>query len=451
MNRVASRLRIGEKIGIGFGVVLIVFLGIVWHDQSVLRSSLADYRYLTEVVGARQTHAFAIESRLARMRGAADRFLMNPDPRLPDAVRAEADAMTAAIDGLARVDSVDRRTVDRLGSLTQEFLNRFSAIETAWRRKGLDENAGLQGAFRASAHELEERVARELPALQTQVLQLRRREKDYLLRGGEGYVQMVEGILAVLTLSIDASPLGSEERAHLSALVRDYGRNFSALVEQDRLIGELTEAMNQAAERVTPLVEDTLAEANALMERSSAELAKTSVERARLALSIAIAATLFGVIFAMLLTYRIVRPVRLMVELLDRLTHENPSERVAVPADPRDEIMAMAISVNTLADHKSTFDRWWRDAMREAIALRDAQVAGSEVERDEAAKELREALAGKVETLRVLQGQLSRECARMLEASARLEGRHAGHDQDIQALRRAAETLRELLEVLDVA
>ncbi|MFD2113010.1 hypothetical protein [Thiorhodococcus fuscus] len=451
MNRVASRLRIGEKIGIGFGVVLIVFLGVVWHDQVVLRSSLADYRYLTEVVGARQTHAFAIESRLARMRGAADRFLMTRDPLLPDAVRVEADGMTAAIAALARIDSVERRTVDLLGALTQEFRSRFSAIETAWRRKGLDENSGLQGAFRASAHELEERVARALPALQTQVLQLRRREKDYLLRGGEEYVQMVEGILAVLALSIDASPLESGARAHLSSLVRDYGRDFSALVEQDRLIGALTETMNRAAERITPLVEETLAEANALMERSSTELAATLVERARLDRSIAIAATLFGVIFAMLLTHRIVRPVRLMAELLDRLTHENPSERVAIPADPRDEIMAMAISVNTLADHKSTFDRWWRDAMREALALRDAQMAGSEIERDKATQELRQALAGKVETLRGLQGQLLRECERVLKASARLEGRHAGQDEDVQALRRAAETVRELLEVLDTA
>ncbi|EXJ15959.1 methyl-accepting chemotaxis sensory transducer [Imhoffiella purpurea] len=444
----ASRLRVGEKIGIGFGVVALVFLGVVWHDQLALRALIEDYRYLSGVVGARQTQSFVIESRLAAMREAAERFLVSRDSLLPDRVRAEGAELGAALAELGGIDTVSVRTVDLLSGLTRDFLDRFSRIEAAWRLKGFDENSGLQGAFRDTAHELEQRAVRELPQLQSQVLQLRRREKDYLLRGDDEYVRMVEGIAAALIISIDASPLAPEARARLADLVRDYGRNFAALVEQDRLIAGLTEEMDRAADRIGPLVERNLAEAEAFMDRSSARFDALSAERARLALSVAVGATLFGLVFAVLVTGRIVRPVRRMAELLDRMTHENPAERVQAPADPRDEIMAMAVSLNTLADHKATFHHWWRDSMREAIALRDAHLAGSRIEREEALTELRAALGGKIHTLESLRSVLQRECDRMLEAAERLGRDRPQSSEDVLTLRRAAGTLRELLEVL---
>ena len=91
--------------------------------------------------------------------------------------------------------------------------------------------------------------------------------------------------------------------------------------------------------------------------------------------------------------------------LLDRLTHENPTERIPTEAGARDELNAMAESLNTMADHRATFVHWWQASMKEAIALRDLHAEGSDKDRLEAADELRAAAISKVQQLNAISGQ----------------------------------------------
>ncbi|MBK1720786.1 hypothetical protein CKO23_00785 [Thiocystis violacea] len=443
-------MRIGEKIALGFGVVVVIFLGVIWHDHRGLQRVLADYRALMEVDGARQSHAFAIESRLNAMRGAEERFLSTREPALAQAALRQGEALLAALDGLARIDAASAASAAELEGLARAFLERFGEIEQAWRTRGLTENQGLQGAFRDAAHEVEARVVQQIPALQTQVLQLRRREKDYLLRGDAEYVSMVEAIALVLRGEISASALGADEQRALVRLVADYERDFHALVEQDRRIAALTAAMDEAAERITPLVEGHLEQASRRLAEMRERIAESSRAQARRNLLIAALATSLGALFATLLTVRIVRPVREMAGLLDQLTHESPRERIPTVADPRDEVMAMAISLNTLADHKATFDHWWRNAMREALALRDHHASNDALEREEAVIELRAAVAAQLAQLHALRGQIEAHSAVVQRIATRIEHPHPSVTrEDGTALRHAAERIRDLLTVLD--
>lgn len=553
MNKLATRLRIGEKIGLGFGAVGLIFLGVIWYYHLTLNKVVEDYQRLNAVYGERQSHAFAIEHHLGGMLSAAERFLMTRDTDHAGQTRAQAAALSAQAEELADIDAASRLTAGQLQRLTEDFTASFDAIVEAWRARGLDENAGLQGAFRDAAHELEARAGHynvdqpyllllqirrrekdlglrrdpqylqtvqqlldemttsisesdlpqpvkqdiseelstyraELDAyaeivlsgekigggkgpfrdtahriesllsahyvsdLETRLLQLRRREKDYLLRGDERYIRMVDAISADISDQIAASDIAEAEKAELATLLNGYERDFHALVEQDRRIATLTAQMYQAAARVTPLVEANLAEAMQLMQAMSSEIADTSAARARASLVAAAAAAALGTLFAILITIRIVRPVRSMAGLLDRLTRENPTDRM--PTDPhgRDEINAMAVAVNTMADHKATFSKWWRSSMQEAIALRDRHQAKDPDERAEAEHELQAAVTAKLVQINAIKSELLAQAERISTVAERLsQGNGHGNERREAStdLRDAAAGIRTLVSVID--
>ena len=74
---------------------------------------------------------------------------------------------------------------------------------------------------------------------------------------------------------------------------------------------------------------------------------------------IVLAATSLGVLFAVVITRQITRPLRHMMGLLGRLADEDPTERIATRPGSRDEVDLMAESVNAIADHKHGLIRWW--------------------------------------------------------------------------------------------
>lgn len=464
MSRLASRLRIGEKIALGFGLVMAIFLGVIGHDQVALGRLSSDYDRLYAVFGARQSHAFGIERRLNAMRVAQADFLITRSLDAAAEVARQAAALDEEARAFGRIDDASSQAADQIQALSADYLQRFELILDAWQIKGLDEDSGLQGDFRRSAHALEALAGSSqwAPDLDTDVLQLRRREKDYLLRGADIYVAMVDEILARIQARIDgavASQTGIQTgqtalvesgQPALRAQVSAYQRDFHALIEQDRRIEGLTVAMGEAAARITPLVQQNLEDANRLMAQMTRQIADNASAQSRRNLYIALAATLLGILFAYLFTARIVHSVRTIARLLDRLTTETPRERIPTVAHARDEIDAMAGSLNTLADHKAIFVTWWRAAMREAVALRDVHAAAGTPDCARAADELRLAVAARMEQIRDVRQRIHGHARCIEDVVDRLaRSPSALSASDVATLREASSGLLLLLAALE--
>ena len=52
VSKLTSKLRIGEKIGLGFGLVGLLFLLVIWRYHHTLQGALDNYRVLQEVYEA---------------------------------------------------------------------------------------------------------------------------------------------------------------------------------------------------------------------------------------------------------------------------------------------------------------------------------------------------------------------------------------------------------------
>lgn len=188
MGRLASKLRIGEKIGFGFGLVGILFLAVIWQYHNILQQSIDDYQRLQTVFGAKKTHALAIENRMLEARKSEKDFLIQRDEVYANEVNRHVERSLQEAERLRAINEPSARTADRISALMQSYQQSFTAIAEAWRQKGLDRNSGLQGAFRERVQELESMAGNlKVGRLYLQLLQIRRGEKDLGLRREKQY------------------------------------------------------------------------------------------------------------------------------------------------------------------------------------------------------------------------------------------------------------------------
>ncbi|MEF8735399.1 MAG: methyl-accepting chemotaxis protein [Candidatus Accumulibacter necessarius] len=290
--------------------------------------------------------------------------------------------------------------------------------------------------------------AHRVPNLETSVLKLRRWEKDFLLRGGELYPSMLVETARTMRAQIAESPLPVADKALLISLLRDYQRSFLVLVSQRASIVTLTREMDAAADQVAPLIKANVDQANQMMATRVGEIAETSQASVRLGLIVTACAIALGILLAVFITARIVRPVRQMAGLLDDLAYGTPTARVPTVPGGRNEINAMGESLNALLDHRATFLGWWKASMAELSARRDLDGATSEAARDEAITELRAASIAKVQQLNAIRGRLMLHARRMVDVSQRIGSAGGIPAEDAKALEHAAQGMETLLEVL---
>ncbi len=548
MNRIVGQLRIGEKIGLGFALVGILYLAAIWQYHQGQNALIRDYGQLHSSFVTRVNQAFTIQTHLHQARLAEGDFLLHR--READINRVEEQARLLLEETRRLAAAPDPAVPGKaMGQLAATYQQDFLDIAEAWIIKGLNEDSGLQGAFRRSIHELQQRsrnfnagelyvtllqmrrgekdlllrgeeeyVARVqtlidqfrhlvqeaefypevrqalldelavyattfqdysrgvlagdeiaggkgpfrdsghrleailsahyVPGLETAILELRRREKDYLLRGDPAYIRQVQDIAALIRGQIGTAAIAAEDQAQLGALLANYERDFLALVAQNDLIAGLTLGMDQAARDMEPLARQNLAQADQAMVEESARLVVATQRQGRISLLVVLGAVVLGILFAFFLTRRIVRPVQEMAGLLNRLTHESPSERIATLPGSRDEINAMAQSLNTLADHRTRFVQWWKAAMREATALRKLHQSAGEDSRDQALEDLRQAALAQVQQLNGMRGQLLKQADQIDQSCQRLRQARPGTlAPEVGQLEDSAKTIRTLLEV----
>jgi len=121
----------------------------------------------------------------------------------------------------------------QLVHLVDSYSDAFSAYSS--RVLSSQDIKGGKGQFRDIAHKIEALINKNyVPDLEENILQLRRREKDFLLRGDPEYAGMVKQLLEKIESQVRDSAIDSAEKIKFTELLKDYNRDFSGLVEQHR-------------------------------------------------------------------------------------------------------------------------------------------------------------------------------------------------------------------------
>jgi methyl-accepting chemotaxis protein len=138
---------------------------------------------------------------------------------------------------------------DTLTTLASTYKEIFNAIVDVMQRRGLDEKSGAEGALRTEAHKIEQILTgKNDPALLISMLQARRSEKDFLMRGDVSYAEKVKKAVDDLKNNRTASP-------EIKIAVDNYFAKFMDAVSAVKEQKAETIKMRDVARKVEPVIE----------------------------------------------------------------------------------------------------------------------------------------------------------------------------------------------------
>lgn len=241
-------------------------------------------------------------------------------------------ARESVVSALADVESYDRAFSELV-----ELIRLHGHIDT-----------GVVGRFRQSAHEIEAVLKNgDNAKWRMDLFELRRHEKDYLLRHTPEEVVAVSAYVESLLAGLEAS-LTNEESQRATALVHAYYRDFSNLVSLNEQINERQEVFRAAAHRIEESTEtvfrigETVAAVNLSTANEEAQTALTTVA------AIAVTLLLLSIGFAVVLARHLKLPLRMLTQAAREFSRDKMSIRA--PVLTGDEVGELATTFNDMAN-----------------------------------------------------------------------------------------------------
>ncbi|HMV29640.1 MAG TPA: GAF domain-containing protein, partial [Anaerolineales bacterium] len=243
----------------------------------------------------------------------------------------------------------------------------FKAYVDTLQQKGFDENTGFEGEFRTIARNIEGKISGGdgLEELEITLLQIRRNEKDYLLRTDQQYIDNVHSNISKLKTQIaNTDKLTPTIKSDLLSYTDEYLTAFDSLIELDKKITIYNENLISSARSVEPLV--------AKIEGFGEQLATEDIDAARLNVS-QTQTTSTAIVFGMLvisiflavgLSRQITRPIIQLTSTAEVISTGNFDAQAKV--DSSDEIGTLAQTFNTMTNR---LNQALEDVRRRALAV----------------------------------------------------------------------------------
>ncbi|GAB1040683.1 MAG: methyl-accepting chemotaxis protein [Shewanella algae] len=114
----------------------------------------------------------------------------------------------------------------------------FAGVVKLQQEIGLDPKSGLYGELRSAVHNVESLVAEHnVPELMVLMLQLRRNEKDFMLRRELSYLNKFDSNIERFNEALSASLLDYSVRSNIEQLMSKYQQSFKSLVAKEQQLG----------------------------------------------------------------------------------------------------------------------------------------------------------------------------------------------------------------------
>ena len=123
------------------------------------------------------------------------------------------------------------------GNILTEYQGQFNRVIVLQKKIGLDAKSGLYGELRAAVHNVETLIGKNNYRLRSEMLQLRRNEKDFMLRLDDKYVDKIQANTKTLLLSVQASNFSPAKMQEVSKLIKVYQSAFLNLVTAQKALG----------------------------------------------------------------------------------------------------------------------------------------------------------------------------------------------------------------------
>ena len=238
---------------------------------------------------------------------------------------------------------------DKLGEfrrLAKVYYDDFNSVVELQKQIGLHPKDALYGDLRNAVHQVETLLSeREDYRLLTYMLQLRRAEKDFMLRFDTKYLTKFDELVADFESAIKVSELDGNYESQLLALLTTYQTKFKALVDAQVLLGLDLDSgalgkMKQSVEMSDAIVSELTDETKTFVE-SSASQAQL------IALMVFIIASAVVMILVYFTSRSIIQPIERVYHTINEIRRSNDLS-ISIEQSGKDEVTIMTVDFNSL-------------------------------------------------------------------------------------------------------
>jgi len=165
--------------------------------------------------------------------------------------------------------NISKAPLQKLNQTINIYKNSFSELFAAYKVAGLDHKSGLQGSLRKAVHNIESKL-KELnsTALTADMLMLRRREKDFLLRFDLKYLDKFNKDIVTFENRLQQSELPLEQTEQIAALLKAYQADFTKMVNGYVTIGlSSNKGIRGQMRSAVHKTDDSLKQMNTLLQK----------------------------------------------------------------------------------------------------------------------------------------------------------------------------------------
>ncbi len=320
--------------GLALVLAMLVMLGLLFYQSS----------QLTSLAQAQET-VQRLNTDVLMFRRHEKDFLLRFELRYLERMQQHYVAMqqqAGSLDALLQQHRIDRGPLLEFQRDTERYQQSFTALVRQYQQMGLTPEQGLQGELRHAAQQIENLLQqRGDDRLMAQLLQLRRHEKDFLLRRDADYYQRFGQTfqqMQALMQSLDAV-----ERQQVQRLAADYQQAFANLVSAYQQAGlDHNSGLQGEMRRAIHATEQSLQQ---LSQATGQAIASSVSQTQWLALSFFV--LVLGVVLTLVfMTSRsILQPILAVCQTVGLVRQDNDF-RQRIQVDGKDEMTALAQDVN---------------------------------------------------------------------------------------------------------
>jgi len=154
-----------------------------------------------------------------------------------------------------------------ISETTEDFFGEFEELVALTVQRGINEDSGMEGAFRDAIHRVQNRVKKlNMREAETLLLEIRRREKDFIMRKDTKYIDLVMQRSSELIDLVNGSGIASLDKQEIINDIVGYRDKFVSLAEATKQISERYQKLN--------MIVNELQDLGAVLNNNKSEKAK---------------------------------------------------------------------------------------------------------------------------------------------------------------------------------
>ena len=332
---------IRTKLMLSVAVSLVAFFAMFMLQlyTSDVKATLADA----------ENHITEIEREVLQLRVTEKDFFSRLDSKYiqeHDAIYTDINVTMAALNEALKNRGLSTQSLSSFESSLDIYKVLFAELVTLQSEIGLTPKTGLYGDLRQSVHNVESILKEQNEAeLSVTMLQLRRNEKDFMLRRTQSYLDKFDKNISVFKSQLQSSSLNSQTRSQLVSLADAYQSSFKLLTNKEKQFG-LT-AYDGDMLKLREAIKRTDTDLKQLHSQANAEIDDAENNALILGISIFVLITIILSVSAYLILRSIVVPINDINRVISEV-EKNKDLTLRCDETRKDELARIAKHFNAM-------------------------------------------------------------------------------------------------------